>query len=269
MSDLRSRLRARLRQLSSVPLIAAAAFAIGGPVAFATTTIQPTTPVSSSPGTTPLGCWWSNLDGTVNLLAYPSSDIVAVKVGSLSVPFTLNGVGMVQIVVPPLAFGNTELVVLINKQGSSFSGGYLCGVPRPCPIGPDYTGAPCLTTPPTTPQPSTPPTTPWPSTPPTTPQPSTPPTTPQPSTPVVTRVSPNTGIANVGGFTTISGRNLKGVKSVTFGAKRAPWVRYNGGKLIVAVPAQKKGRYPVRVTTVAGTSEITPGAIFTYKSQLR
>lgn len=89
--------------------------------------------------------------------------------------------------------------------------------------------------------------------------------TPAPPLPAITGLSPRTGLAGFGGLTTISGTDLRNVKTVRFGAKSAAFV-LSGGKILAWAPPQARGTVPVTVTTKDGTSEPAAVATYTYKS---
>jgi hypothetical protein len=82
--------------------------------------------------------------------------------------------------------------------------------------------------------------------------------------PRITKIVPNVGLANIGGVTTISGVNFKGVKSVKFGAVSASSFFVAGNTIIAVAPKLKKGSYPVTVTTTAGSSPVSNVARYTY-----
>lgn len=85
-----------------------------------------------------------------------------------------------------------------------------------------------------------------------------------PALPKVTRVSPNTGFAGIGGLTQLTGSGFTGVKSVRIGGRAAGFLRLNSTTISVVAPAQAKGTYPVTVTTTAGTSVVTAASRYTY-----
>jgi hypothetical protein len=82
--------------------------------------------------------------------------------------------------------------------------------------------------------------------------------------PRITKIVPNIGLANIGGVTTITGVNFKGVKSVKFGAVSATSFFVAGNSIIAVAPKLKKGSYPVTVTTTVGSSPVSNVARYTY-----
>jgi hypothetical protein len=84
--------------------------------------------------------------------------------------------------------------------------------------------------------------------------------------PTVTNVNPNAGPLAGGTAVTITGTNLTGATSVTFGGLAATGVVVNSATSISAMsPADSAGTVDVRVTTAGGTSAVSPpGDSFTY-----
>ena len=81
--------------------------------------------------------------------------------------------------------------------------------------------------------------------------------------PQVRKVTPNFGLAYVGGITVLSGLNFKGVTEVKIGGRSA--IFFVSGNTIAAVaPSLPKGTYSVTVKTVFGTSAPNVNARYTY-----
>ena len=71
--------------------------------------------------------------------------------------------------------------------------------------------------------------------------------------PKLTSINPAYGLAYVGGITTLSGTNFRGVKSVMFGSHKAAFF-VAGNMIITVAPGTAAGKLPVTVTTAYGTS---------------
>ena len=84
------------------------------------------------------------------------------------------------------------------------------------------------------------------------------------ASPTVTAVSPSTGPTSGGTTVTITGTNLTGASSVTFGATPASIVSNTATSISATSPAGAAGTVDVRVTTVAGTSATSASDQFTY-----
>src|ERR1700681_659502 len=86
--------------------------------------------------------------------------------------------------------------------------------------------------------------------------------------PTVTAVSPNTGPSSGGTSVTVTGTNLGGASTVTFGSGAGTNIAVNGGgsSLTVTAPAGAVGKTDVTVTTPGGTSAIGGADKFTYLS---
>lgn len=88
--------------------------------------------------------------------------------------------------------------------------------------------------------------------------------------PVVTAVSPGTGSAGGGTVVTITGSGFSPDSTVSFGLQPATSGTVNSSSSITAVaPAAGLGVIPVRVTTPAGISPLTPADNFEYDNQLQ
>jgi hypothetical protein len=88
---------------------------------------------------------------------------------------------------------------------------------------------------------------------------------PPPVTPAISAISPAVGPLGGGTPVTITGTNLAGATSVSFGSRPAIFLAVPTATKIVAVsPPAPAGPVAVRVTTPDGTSETVPGATFTY-----
>lgn len=83
------------------------------------------------------------------------------------------------------------------------------------------------------------------------------------TSPVVSGVSPNSGPTGGGTAVTISGVNLTGATSVTFGGVAASFTNVSDSQINATSPAGS-GTVDVRVTTGKGTSAITTADHFTY-----
>jgi hypothetical protein len=83
------------------------------------------------------------------------------------------------------------------------------------------------------------------------------------TSPVVTGVSPNSGPTGGNTAVTISGVNLSGATSVTFGGVTASFTNVSDTQIDATSPAGS-GTVDVRVTTGKGTSAITTADQFTY-----
>jgi len=92
---------------------------------------------------------------------------------------------------------------------------------------------------------------------------------PQGGCPLVTAVSPSSGPVTGGTVVTISGLDLAGVTSVSFGTTAASSVAYDaasGTVEAVVPPGSAASEVSVTVTTLNGTSPAAPGAVFTYEA---
>ena len=88
--------------------------------------------------------------------------------------------------------------------------------------------------------------------------------------PAVTAVSPGTGSSGGGTVVTITGSGFSPDSTVSFGLQPATSGTINSSTSITAVaPAANLGVIPIRVTTPAGTSPITPADNFEYDDQLQ
>ncbi|MFZ0250357.1 MAG: IPT/TIG domain-containing protein [Acidimicrobiales bacterium] len=88
--------------------------------------------------------------------------------------------------------------------------------------------------------------------------------------PVVTSVSPGTGSSGGGTTVTITGSGFSPDSTVSFGLQPATSGIVNSSTSITAVaPAANLGVIPVRVTTPAGISPLTPADNFEYDDQLQ
>ena len=88
--------------------------------------------------------------------------------------------------------------------------------------------------------------------------------------PVVTAVSPGTGSSGGGTSVTITGSGFSPDSTVSFGLQPATSGTVNSSTSITAVaPAAGLGVIPVRVTTPAGISPLTPADNFEYDDQLQ
>jgi hypothetical protein len=88
--------------------------------------------------------------------------------------------------------------------------------------------------------------------------------------PVVTAVSPGTGSSGGGTPVTITGSGFSPDSTVSFGLQPATSGTVNSSTSITAVaPAGNLGVIPVRVTTPAGISPLTPADNFEYDDQLQ
>jgi len=86
-----------------------------------------------------------------------------------------------------------------------------------------------------------------------------------PPPPAITAVSPNSGPSGGGTEVTITGTDLDGATQVTFGDTPATGFESLSSTTLTAVtPPGDPGTVPVRVTTPAGTSELTSAGEFTY-----
>lgn len=81
--------------------------------------------------------------------------------------------------------------------------------------------------------------------------------------PVVSAVAPSEGPEAGGTEVTITGENLAGVTSVTFGAAEATFAEVSDAELSATAPPGT-GTVAVMVTTAAGSSETNDAAVFTY-----
>ncbi|WP_330334813.1 IPT/TIG domain-containing protein [Streptomyces sp. NBC_00536] len=82
--------------------------------------------------------------------------------------------------------------------------------------------------------------------------------------PEITSVSPNNGPLASGTVVTITGTDLAGPTSVTFGGVPATGVSCTATSCTATAPAGTAGTVDVRVTTPGGTSTITPADQYTY-----
>jgi hypothetical protein len=90
-----------------------------------------------------------------------------------------------------------------------------------------------------------------------------------PTAPQVTSVSPTSGGTAGGTAVTITGVNLTGATSVSFGSVAATSFTVNSDTQIVAVsPPEDVGTVDITVTTPAGTSGLNSGDRFTYTNPL-
>ena len=89
-------------------------------------------------------------------------------------------------------------------------------------------------------------------------------TPPPPAHPTVTGISPNSGSTAGGTTVTISGTNLGGATSVSFGGTGAAIGSDSGTRITVTSPAGSAGTVDVTVTTKGGTSATGSADHFTY-----
>lgn len=82
--------------------------------------------------------------------------------------------------------------------------------------------------------------------------------------PTITKLSPKKGLAIGGTSVTIKGKNLGEAISVSFGGVESEHITVNGVESVTAVAPPGAGVVDVTVTSVDGTSEITPSDHYTY-----
>jgi len=81
--------------------------------------------------------------------------------------------------------------------------------------------------------------------------------------PAVTAISPSSGTTDGGTVVTITGTNLAGATSVSFGGAGGT-IRTDSGTQITVVSPPGKGTVNITVTTAAGTSAVTAACQYTY-----
>jgi hypothetical protein len=87
--------------------------------------------------------------------------------------------------------------------------------------------------------------------------------------PTVAKVEPNHGSPSGGTTVTITGTGFTGATAVKFGSTNAASFTFNSPTSITAVSPKARGAetVDVTVTTLAGTSQTSPGDLFTYLKQ--
>jgi hypothetical protein len=81
--------------------------------------------------------------------------------------------------------------------------------------------------------------------------------------PAVTGLSPSSGTTDGGTTVTITGTNLTGATSVSFGGAAGRIISDSGTQITVTSPGGK-GTVNITVTTAAGTSAVTAACQYTY-----
>ncbi|HEY2570103.1 MAG TPA: IPT/TIG domain-containing protein, partial [Solirubrobacteraceae bacterium] len=88
------------------------------------------------------------------------------------------------------------------------------------------------------------------------------------SPPVILKVSPDHGEGAGGRPVTITGENFTGATELHFGAQSASFTVKSAKAIKATVPpALALGATPVTVTTLEGTSEVTPASQYTYAAE--